>query len=165
MASFRTFSHLNAEEYLLVNRIALYRELLKALRTARDRTVDKPKQVSGSRVLSQFTEIFYVLAKNDGWRNTKTGLEREGVYARIHLPIARGAVSFGPLFGEPLWNYSVHEMDVGVEILPSLVDGVAKRSRRIRGRCADGFHRSVALLRHVGRNVPPVPLLLIGISL
>jgi hypothetical protein len=161
----RTFSHLNGEEHLLVNKPALYHELIELLRLSRLRTLENSRNSSGVLLLRDFRQIFHLLAQTAGWQKSATGLERERISMSVHVPLGGETLSFGRLFAEQLWSYAVGNIDVGVEILPAWGYGIAGRTKKNLRRPADGFSGAVSEIRQFGRNVPPVPLLLLGVSL
>lgn len=165
MKLIRTFSHLNGEEHLIVNRPTLYRELIGLLRESRLRTLENSRNLLRARLLQDFTETVRLLAQMAGWQETAMGFDRERISMSIHIPFGDESLPYGLLFAERLWSYAIDKIDVGVEILPTLERGVARRTKKSTKRPADGFIGAISTIRRSGRNVPPVPLLLVGITL
>lgn len=165
MGLIRTFSHLNGEEHLIVNKPALYHELMELLRESRVRALENSRNLSRIQLLQDFIKTLRLQAQTTGWQETTTGFERERITMSIHVPLRDEHLSYGPLFAERLWSYAVGNIDVGVEILPAWKRGTIRRARKFVRQPADGFSGAVSEIRRSGRNVPPVPLLLVGVSL
>lgn len=135
-------SHLNGEEFLLVHKAALYKQIKETVETS------LPKDL--------LDEL-----RNHGW--TEFGGYKQRPYfvkERIAIEVRSDNYPFDPyeLYDKHLALYVVDQIDVGIEILPM---------KTIQSQMSSGVAYYEGELYNVvrnGRGVPAVPLVILGID-
>ena len=165
MTVFRTFSHLNGAEHLVVRKPSLHHEIIgilnecdrSALADGGHRSVDQYHQYLGQKFARRILQL--------GWFKTSRGFEKERVAMSLCTPSAVESLSLEQIFGSWLWAYSVGIIDVGVKILPVETGRRKRRKTAEKDEFPGSFEGVIGEIKRLGRNSPLVPLLMIGLSL
>lgn len=132
-------SHLNGEEFLLVHKVALYKQLKETI------------EITPTKDL--LAEL-----KSCGWAEL-SGHKRQPYFVkeRVAIEVCSDIFPFEP-FGKHLALYVDDQIDVGIEILPM---------KTMQSQMSSGVAYYEGELYNVvrnGRGVPAVPLVILGID-
>jgi len=143
----KKYSHLSAEEYLMVHHKKLYKEIIDIINT-----------VDNSEEAEKIFEKLFISRDWDKRKNTQN--QNDFIKNKIGLTFffSKDSINLFDLFANHLIRYFFEEINVGIEVLPT------KKMQRQMSSGPPWFEKEVHnVLRH-GRTNPPVPLLILGIE-
>ena len=144
----KKYSHLGAEEFLLVHQKGFYSDIQNAIIGASENHIDFEKSIQK-------------FLKNQNWKERKLNHdESDFIRNKVALQLQIGRRSPFPLglFSKHLMSYFNGTIDLAIEIFPT-----KKMQSQMPSGVAYYEGEVYNVLRH-GRGNPPVPLLILGIE-
>lgn len=166
------YSHLHGEEYLLVRRPAIWREIKEVIQGVEAADCRVPishggismgKRVCGADLNRRLCQAFVARGWHHASKSVPTACGTVGLrYVRsgvgLEVQVGERTDKATGILAEHLAAFIYNEIDVGVQVAPG---GALKEEL---GECTGTFEQCLDEIRRFPRGQPAVPLVLVGVS-